>query len=77
MEIREKVKAIVMRVLNVESISDEAKRQDYGEWDSLAYLSIIANLENEFNVQVTPENINNFDSIPNILKEIEHVQNNR
>ena len=62
-----KIKEIVCEVLNIDEIGDNAKQEDYIEWDSLAYLSIISELEDQFNVDISSKNINNFDSIQNIL----------
>lgn len=71
-----KVRKLLMEELNVEVISDGAKREDFAEWDSLTYLRIIAALENTFGIEVTPENINNFYSLENIVHEIEKHRNN-
>jgi acyl carrier protein len=55
-------------------IEDDARQEDYSEWDSLTYLRILAAFEAEFNIQITPENINEFNSIPNIVEEITKCQ---
>ena len=62
-----KIKEIVCEVLNIDEIDDIAKQEDYIEWDSLAYLSIISEIEDQLNVDISSKNINNFDSIQNIL----------
>ena len=62
-----KIKEIICRVLNIDEIDDSAEQEDYIEWDSLAYLSIISELEVQFNINISSKNINNFDSIENIL----------
>ena len=69
----EKVKVILCEKLIIENIEDTASRDLYSEWDSLTYLGIISALEDEFDIQVSEQNINNFDSIPNIIKIIEHA----
>lgn len=69
-DVRERVKLIIKEILNLDNISDNAERRDYEEWDSLAYLSIVSAIEREFGVEIMPENINHFNSIPNIIKEI-------
>lgn len=70
----DKVKGILLDELNLETIEDQAKQEDYPEWDSLTYLRVIAALENDFGIEITSENINKFNSIPNIIKEIEGNQ---
>jgi len=65
-----KIKEIICRVLNIDEIDDSAKQEDYIEWDSLAYLSIISELEVQFNINISSKNINNFGSVQNILTNI-------
>lgn len=69
----EQVKEILIEELNLESITDDARQEDYAEWDSLTYMRIVAAIEDNFNVTITRENINNFNSVGNIVKEIEKV----
>ena len=40
------------------------------EWDSLAYLSIISDIEKKFKIRIDIKNIENFNSINNITSEI-------
>tara|TARA_B100000959_G_C14519601_1_gene434864 strand:+ start:269 stop:499 length:231 start_codon:yes stop_codon:yes gene_type:complete len=65
-----KIKEIICEVLNIDEIDDNAKQEDHIEWDSLAYLSIISELEDQFNISISSKNINNFDSVQNILINI-------
>ena len=74
MDLIDRIKTILSDELNLETVGDDAKQEHYPEWDSLAYLGIIAALEKEFGIQITPENINNFNSISNIEKEITKCQ---
>jgi len=67
----DKVKSILLNELNLDMIEDGARQEDYSEWDSLTYLRILSVLEDEFALQITSENINKFNSIANIVKEIE------
>ena len=39
--------------LNIDEIDDNAKQEDHIEWDSLAYLSIISELEDQFNISIS------------------------
>jgi len=73
---KDKIKELISSVLNGEDVQDDTRREDCEGWDSLAYLTIISAVEKEFGVEVTPDNINNFDSVPNIIREIERAQNN-
>ena len=74
MNLIDKVKSILVNELNLDMIEDDARQEDYSEWDSLTYLRILAAFEAEFNIQITPENINEFNSIPNIVEEITKCQ---
>ena len=65
-----KIKEIICRVLNIDEIDDSAEQEDYIEWDSLAYLSIISELEVQFNINISSKYINNFGSVQNILTNI-------
>lgn len=67
-----KVRSIVADELNLKlsDVSNNASQEDFAEWDSMAYLSILSEIEDEFKVQVTSENIDNFGSISKIIAEI-------
>jgi len=71
-----KVKEILIDELNLESIENDAKQEDYPEWDSLTYMRIIAAIEDSFDIHITRENINNFNSVSNIVKEVEKCNDN-
>lgn len=71
MNLIDKVKSILLNELNLDMIEDGARQEDYSEWDSLTYLRILSVLEDEFALQITSENINKFNSVTNIVKEIE------
>ena len=65
-----KIKTILCEILNLDNLDDNASNEMYPEWDSMAYLGIIAALEDEFGVCINEDNIDQFDSIPNIIKII-------
>jgi len=72
---RERLRYLLQSVLGIETISEHGRQDDYVEWDSLAYMSVVARVEDEFDVEVTAENIEAFGSIDTILKEIEKTRN--
>ena len=53
-----KIKEIICEVLNIDEIDDNAKQEDHIEWDSLAYLSIISELEDQFNISISSKSSN-------------------
>ena len=71
-ETEQKVITLVSTALNVNSINLKSSQENTSEWDSLAYLSVISTLEEEFEIEITEKNINNFGSVKNILSEINH-----
>ncbi len=77
MELGEEIRNILKSELNLESIESGARQADHPEWDSLSYLRIIAALEAKYGIEITAENINKFDSITNIIHEIQRQKNNR
>ena len=69
----QKVITLVSTALNVNSINLQSSQENTSEWDSLAYLSLISAMEEEFEIEITEKNINNFGSVKNILNEINHL----
>ena len=72
-ETEQKVITFVSTALNVNSINLQSSQENTSEWDSLAYLSVISIMEEEFEIEITEKNINNFGSVKNILNEINHL----
>jgi len=72
-ETEQKVITLVLTALNVNCINLQSSQENTSEWDSLAYLSIISAMEEEFEIEITEKNINNFGSVQNILNEINHL----
>ena len=73
-KLNEKVKNIISNVLNIDVVDDNANQENLPQWDSLAYLSILAGLEDEFKVEINDKNINKFNSLENIVNEINNAK---
>lgn len=60
-------------VLDVEekTIKAEDKFRDYEEWDSLANLSLIAMLDDEYGVVIPNEEFKNIETVGELMKEVE------
>ena len=69
--INKKVKTLLSEVLNVKNLTLDASQENMVEWDSIAYLTIIARLEEKFKLKINQDNINNLGSVKGIIKEIE------
>jgi acyl carrier protein len=72
-ETEQKVITLVSTALNVNSINLQSSQENTSEWDSLAYLSVISAMEEEFEIEITEKNINNFGSVKNILNKVNHL----
>lgn len=67
----EKVIALLEEVLDVENLDNTCSQATCEEWDSMAQLNIVAELEDAFDVSLEPDEIatmKNFDDIIRILK---------
>jgi acyl carrier protein len=69
-KIKKIVIEIVTKILKTKKIKNNTKSKNVIEWDSLAYLSIISDIEKKFKIRVDIKNIENFNSINNITSEI-------
>jgi len=69
----QKVITLVSTALNVNSINLQSSQENTSGWDSLAYLSVMSLMEEEFEIEISEKNINNFGSVKNILNEINHL----
>ena len=72
-ETEQKVITLVSTAINVNSINLQSSQENTSEWDSLAYLSVISAMEEEFEIEISEKNINNFGSVKNILNEVNHL----
>ncbi|MBE5939356.1 MAG: acyl carrier protein [Lachnospiraceae bacterium] len=64
----EKMKEIFMDVLDAEvDITEETKRQDIEEWDSIAHINIIMSVESEFGIKFTLQEVNEMTEIGKIV----------
>lgn len=64
----EKFNEIVSKIFNLktENIKDKMSSKDIPDWDSMNYLLFIANLEKEFNVSFTMDEVLNAKSLGEI-----------
>jgi len=66
----ENVISIVSKILNVKNLDLQSSQENTPEWDSLAYLSVLSAVEEEFAIEISQENINSFSSVQKILNEM-------
>ena len=51
-------------------ISEDSQIKDYDGWDSLAHINIVVQIEADFNIRFTLDEIEEFYSVKNILNSI-------
>lgn len=66
----QKLKELVKRILGIEYIDIDTNKDQISEWDSLANLQIISEVEEEFNVKIPFEKISEIKNIRDILNII-------
>ena len=71
-DIEKRVINIVEKKLNVSGIDLRSKQNDFVEWDSLAYLTIVLEIEKEFGLEINENNFIKFDSLRNIISLIDN-----
>ena len=54
-ETEQKVITLVSTALNVNSIDLQSSQENTSEWDSLAYLSVISAMDEEFEIEIIKE----------------------
>jgi acyl carrier protein len=66
----EKLKKIMVSVfrLHKDIISDDAKMSDVPGWDSLSHMNLILEIEREYGVQLSGDDIAEMQSIPKIVE---------
>lgn len=74
-EIIESIKEIVIDVLDVEDpdsfkLDELSKIEDYTEWDSLAHINIITQIESIFKIRFSLDEVENFVDIQDIINVV-------
>lgn len=68
----EKIIAILQRVFGVENLDKTCSQKTCEQWDSMAQLNLVLELEDEFGISLEPEEIGemtDFESIRYILEK--------
>ena len=73
--IEESIKEIVIDVLDIDDLNsfefnEFSKIDDFAEWDSLAHINIITQLESMFNIRFSLDEVESFAEIIDIIKSI-------
>ena len=73
--IEESIREIVIDVLDIDDLSsfvfnESSKIDDFAEWDSLAHINIITQLESMYNIRFSLDEVESFAEIKDIIKSI-------
>ena len=70
--IKEQIKKIMTEVFEIESslVNDKISQKNTDQWDSLNHLNLIVEIEEEFDISFTPEQIGSMTSLKIIMEEI-------
>lgn len=60
--------AEVLYLPSSESITDESGPENIDSWDSLGHINIISAIEEEFDIEIEPEEIAEIETVANIKK---------
>lgn len=73
---KEQIKKIMTKVFEIESslVNDEISQKNTDQWDSLNHLNLIVEIEEEFDISFTPEQIGSMTSLEIILDEIKKTK---
>ena len=59
---------IVKETTQAKDVDEFSNVDNLPNWDSLAYMTVVAAVENEFKIHVNQENITEFDSVEKIVR---------
>ena len=59
---------IVKEITQADNVNELTDVSNLPNWDSLAYMSVVAAIEDEFNIQVNQDNVTEFDSVKKIVQ---------
>lgn len=72
MEVKDKVIEIVANVCDTEpaNITEETTIGDFAGWDSMGHLTILSNVEEEFDINFEPEEMMDLEDVSDIIKAV-------
>jgi acyl carrier protein len=64
---RERIKNVLKNVFDLSEVDDDISSKTCAEWDSMHHFQMVVELESEFDISITPEEIE-------IIKDIEMIE---
>tara|TARA_B100001027_G_C16242501_1_gene320128 strand:- start:926 stop:1168 length:243 start_codon:yes stop_codon:yes gene_type:complete len=74
-ELRDSIIKIVRDVTRCSEVDKDTSIDNLPQWDSLAYISILGEIEMKYEIEINENNINNFKSINSIFNIIRKERN--
>ena len=71
---REKIKEIMKSVFELDVVPDNISQFSCDKWDSLHFLSLVVILEETFDVEFEPEDLEELNSLDNIESKIKELE---
>ena len=68
---KNRIKEVMKRVFQLNEIPDNISQSNCAKWDSMTHLSLIVELEEEFNISLEPEDIAKMKSLEIIEETIQ------
>ncbi len=77
MDLKEKIKTIIAEIaeINPQSITDDTKFKEDLELDSMLSLEVLAELEHEFSVKISEEELVNFTTLNSVVDIVRSCMN--
>lgn len=71
--VKEKVIGIIANTLEigVSEINDNSSIGDFPAWDSLGHMNLLQNIQDEFDIELDPEEIIELEDVQDIVKAVE------
>lgn len=71
-ELEGTIKAIMARVFEVgpEAITEKTRRRDFERWDSLGHLALIGALQDEFQIEIPPDQALEMETIEDVKRAV-------
>lgn len=71
--VKEKIIEIIANTLDVRvsEINDSSSIGDFPAWDSLGHMNLLQNIQDEFDIELDPEEIIELEDVQDIVKAVE------
>lgn len=71
--VKEKIIGIIANTLEigVSEINDNSSIGDFPAWDSLGHMNLLQNIQDEFDIELDPEEIIELEDVQDIVKAVE------